>query len=148
MKNRNTYEKVDNWIAEFLFLSFEQAKQIASFRRRAEASIFEAEFSHFLDVILPGRSENLFTLRLLCEAWQIVNDRGECECNGIPIQAPSKLAEWLAPFGTDATADDIAAQMGEAKGAATVLFQAIQRPQGSNLNDAVSAYLSASASKQ
>jgi hypothetical protein len=111
MKDRHAYEQIGQWLSEFLKLTFEQAKQLAGFKTRADAHEFEAEFSHFLDIILPGRVENLLAFRLLCEATKVVAEentkraaKGEqtsnsAEWSNIIIHAPKNLAEWLAPFG-------------------------------------------------
>lgn len=111
MKDRNAYEQIGQWLSEFLKLTFEQAKQLAAFKTRADAHEFEAEFSHFLDIILPGRMENLLAFRLLCEATKVVAEentkrtaRSEqtsntAELSGITIHAPEQLEQWLAPFG-------------------------------------------------
>lgn len=111
MKNRHAYEQVGQWLPEFLKLTFEQAKQITGFKNRAEAHELEAEFSHFLDIILPGRVENLLAFRLLCEATKVVAEENTkrtakdeqtsntAELSNITIHAPKDLSEWLAPFG-------------------------------------------------
>ena len=111
MKDRHAYEQVGHWLSEFLKLTFEQAKRITGFKTRAEAHEFEAEFSHFLDIILPGRVDDLLAFRLLCEATKVVAEentqrtaKGEQTSNttelaSITIYAPSSVAEWLAPFG-------------------------------------------------
>jgi len=115
MRDGNAYRTADSkWLPEFLKLTFEQAKQLARFKTRTEASGWESDnpgFEHFLDIILPGRVENLLAFRLLCEATKVVEEentrrtaKGEQTSNtallsNITIHAPQTIWEWVRPFG-------------------------------------------------
>lgn len=59
---------------------------------------------------------NLLAFRLLCEAWEEVNVKGNASLSGFPITAPSGLPDWVAPFstqsdGSTATANSVVALM-------------------------------------
>ena len=116
MNDRSAYRKISDWLPEFLTLTFEQAKELAGFTSRTQATQFEAEFSHFLNIIFPGCIEYRLAFHLLCEAAKVVEEentkrkaKGEqtsntAELSGIIIHAPHDLGEWLAPFGENLTA--------------------------------------------
>lgn len=104
MKSREAYTKVAKWLPEFLELDFETAKALAEIAKggdRAKAYAYETKFAHFLDIILPGRVENLLAFRLLCEACKYKKAEGKIEFEGIEIHAPKGIGQWLAPFGKE-----------------------------------------------
>lgn len=144
MNDRSAYEKVADWLGEFLKLTFPQAAELAKFTSRSQASEFESEFSHLLNIILPGRLEAILALRLLCEAWKATKGKASSERGEIKIHAPTTLNQWLAPFGVEYEAAKAAALMGEAKDAAAALFDAVEKPK-EELNKTVEAFLDATA---
>lgn len=162
MRDLQAYEKLGEWLPEFLKLTFEQAKRIARFQTRAEAHEFEADFSHFLDIILPGRVESCLAFRLLCEATKAIDEANaereksgqqatkSAELSGITIHAPTELKDWLAPFGKesgDATAtaiviDNVAGLIGsgDIKTRAKAVLDAVSG-NGETLKNAIEAFL-------
>lgn len=49
--------------------------------------------------LLDPSNEAVLAFRLLCEAKQLCGDSPTKELNGITINAPMTIAQWLAPFG-------------------------------------------------
>ena len=147
MHNGNAYRKSNNqWLAQFLKLNFNQAKTLVNFKTRTQASEFEKDFSHFLDIILPKRVDEPLALRLLCEAWILKNDIGDPLPEGVTLKAPRGLLEWLSPFrsGVDQLeANSVAALMGDFNDAAIKLFKAIDRSDGIGIAHEVRAFIDA-----
>lgn len=106
VKDRSAYcDPLNQWVTQFQNLNFATAEELAKIAKqgnRAAAADFESGYSHLLDLILPGRFENLLAFRLLCDAAK--------ECAGQPskskafgteltIYAPREIGQWLEPFG-------------------------------------------------
>ena len=133
MKDGSAYRSRFPWLSEFLALDFETAKKIAVLKVRSEASEYEKEFSHFLDIILPGDPTAELAFRLLCEARVACGRDDEKEMGGLKINAPKDLAAWLAPFAVSGDEDQkiaaVVAMMGSetAKKAAKAVFDALER---------------------
>jgi len=133
MKDGSSYRSSFPWLTEFLELDFETATKIAVLKVRSEASEYEKEFSHFLDIILPGDPTAELAFRLLCEARVACGSDDEKEMGGLKIYAPKDLAAWLAPFAVSVNGDQkiaaVVAMMGSetAKKAAKAVFDALER---------------------
>jgi hypothetical protein len=149
----------EKWVTEFLTLTFDQAKKLSALSVRSQAHEFEEGFAHFLDIILPGRVENLLAFRLLCEASKFVTESKakkskdydaashSCKQDGITIHAPGdtpeKLGEWLTPFGKSKPEEisQVAALIGsgEVKTAAENVLNAVHK--SGDLQGAIDKYL-------
>lgn len=105
MASRSAYVEVNAWLSQFLDLSFEDARKLATLQSRSQVTgkleYLEGKYSNFLNVILPGSVDAPLALRLLCEAWLLTNGASSRDENGIMIHAPQKLDDWLTPFATD-----------------------------------------------
>lgn len=132
MKSRTAYKKVSDWLPQFLNLSFDDAVKIAQAKDRGalEPKIQE-EYSKLLDITHPGDASAPLAFRLLCEAWKDVNIIKNSELSVFPINAPTILAEWLAPFAPDGIDDpakiaSVVSKMGDAasKGKAEKVLKA------------------------
>lgn len=111
MQDGNAYRSSSPWLKEFFALDYKTAESIAKLKHRSQAAAYEEKYGHFLDIILPGRVENLLAFRLLCEAVKVVEEENTkrtakseqtsntAELCGITIHAPEQLEQWLAPFG-------------------------------------------------
>jgi len=98
MTDGNAYRNEAKWLGEYVALTFEQAKKLAAFTTRSQATEFEENFSHLLDIILPGRIETQLAFRLLCEAKHECGGQPSKNLGELTIHAPQELNEWLAPF--------------------------------------------------
>lgn len=122
MKSRAAYMEVQLWLPEFLKLDFITAGTLAGVAAagdRSKATQCENDYAHLLDIILPGRVENLLAFRLLCEATKVVaaentkrttnaeQESNTAELSGITIHAPKHIGEWLSPFGENSSETDI-----------------------------------------
>lgn len=68
------------------------------------------------DLLRPAATDHVLALRILCEAWLLVNRSTAESPRGIVIRTPGRPVDWFAPFGKDPSeeaANDIANQMGE-----------------------------------
>lgn len=87
-------------------------------------------------------------LRLLCEAWMFVDQKTVAK--GISICAPTKLDDWLRPFGSNATTQSIAELMSDEKTAkaASNLLAAIENHRNPHvIRDAIKNFLKPVAGK-
>jgi len=132
MKSREAYTKVSEWLPQFLNLSFEDAVKIAEAKDRgALAPKIQEDYEKLLDITHPGDPTAPLAFRLLCEAWAEVNVKKNTTLSGLPINAPSKLDDWLAPFhpdgdGNPAKIASVVSKMGDAasKGKAEKVLKA------------------------
>jgi hypothetical protein len=111
MKDGACYRDSNDWLPEFLSLDFRTAKdlvEIAKVGDRSNASEYESEFAHLLDIILPGRVEHSLAFRLLCEAQKCMKIDGKSDCVGIEIHSPEGIDQWLDPFGRKQGTDLVA----------------------------------------
>ena len=105
------YRKVSEWLPEFMKLDFKTAEDLARIANESDhgqASAYETDYAHLLDIILPGRIENRLAFRLLCEAYKCKRIDNKNDCEGIEIHAPEGIGQWLAPFGKVEGGDDAA----------------------------------------
>jgi len=131
MKDRAAYQRIAEWLPEFLKLDFETAAKIADSAKhgiRTKVAGYEENYAHLLDVILPKRVENLLALRLLCESWLLIHwnqgssfPRRNDLSNalgisvddyrlpaGVRLNSPESLDDWFRPFGENHDGDRIA----------------------------------------
>jgi hypothetical protein len=93
--------------------------------------------------LLDPSNEAVLAFRLLCEVKQMCGDSPTKEFNGIKINAPMSIEQWLAPFGKSQASEigDVANLIGSEKvGAkAKVVLEAANG--GGNLNQAIREFL-------
>lgn len=123
MKDGNAYRATSVWLPQFLALDFETAKAIAAATDRWSLHPdIQRDFAHLLDIIHPGDPTAPLAFRLLCEAWEEVNIKGNTSLSDLPITAPENPSDWLAPFvraeGRPASIEEVVALMvdGDFKG--------------------------------
>lgn len=144
-------DPLNRWAKQFLSLNYSEAEELArtaKTRNRAAAGKFEGDYSHLLDLILPGRVENLLAFRFLCEATKACDGKPQKENafdTGLTIHAPHDLGEWLIPFGKkpedEGANDQVAGMIGsdEIKKKAKAVLDAVNG--SGKLDEAIDAFL-------
>ena len=56
-----------------------------------------------LQLLQPPPTEDVLTLRILCEAWLATEGKPTASLNGITIHAPVTPEDWFKPFGEEPT---------------------------------------------
>jgi hypothetical protein len=147
MKSLAAYNRVADWLRQFLDLSFEDAVKIADATDRAAlAPDIQRRYAQLLDITHPGDPTASLAFRLLCEAW-LMNNGKPTTCEGIPITPPGSLDDWLAPFKVgNSTPDEaaVAAMMGKTLEAqATAVLNAVGQGDALSISTAATTFVTA-----
>lgn len=147
MKSRAAYNKVADWLPQFLDLSFEDAVKIVNAPDRAALDPgFQRKHAQLLDITHPGDPTARLGFRLLCEAW-LMNNGKPTTCAGIPITPPGSLDDWLSPFKLGNITPDkvaVATMMGKTLEAqATAVLDAVGQGDALSISTAATTFVTA-----
>lgn len=120
MKDHEAYRKIDDWLPQFLSLSFEEAAKIAETADRADLPAAIQKRDALLDITHPGDVTSPSALQYLAEAWLLKHSEQRTDVReGIEFHAPDQPDDWLTPFqqpGRPApTVDSVAVKMGKGR---------------------------------
>jgi hypothetical protein len=134
--NQQEFEKAGVLATAVLSFSAGGAGEIPdALTAKAAAHIFEALSDSLVTdlkerILSFWKQEPVLALRLLCEAKQMCGNAPFKEVNGVTINAPISIEQWLAPFGkrNAGEIDDVVQLMGrkEAREKARGVLQAVR----------------------